>query len=273
MSVYTVMRNPSTVWMNRVSKLNDRQVLLLYLPGLGLRISQLKEKKNQITLAFVLCSFFFPLSLHRCFLPHLWCACVVCIFKVCKRRCLKKKMRAAMQLHAFPCDATLVHRGALSLDTNAEISCPHPLPSLTTSCNVIYKPSSSRVSLSFFFFFIHRSLTRVVQRTKGLLVYRFSVECMLLLFFSRGESAFSPCSFLFYSLASVSWLVGRAVTAWQFFFFFMCVCACACVCSCYYCQLSVADTRLVHLDASALSPTQPTSARMHALLFFFFFRF
>lgn len=137
--------------MNRVSKLNDRQVLLLYLPGLGLRISQLKEKKNQITLAFVLCSFFFPLSLHRCFLPHLWCACVVCIFKVCKRRCLKKKMRAAMQLHAFPCDATLVHRGALSLDTNTEISCPHPLPSLTTSCNVIYKPSSSRVSLSFFF--------------------------------------------------------------------------------------------------------------------------
>lgn len=107
-----------------------------------------RKTKSPSRLCYAL---FFPLSLHRCFLPHLWCACVVCIFKVCKRRCLKKKMRAAMQLHAFPCDATLVHRGALSLDTNAEISCPHPLPSLTTSCNVIYKPSSSRVSLSFFF--------------------------------------------------------------------------------------------------------------------------
>lgn len=175
--------------------------LVLAWPGPSYIAAERKEKPNHPRVCVML--FFFPLSLHRCFLPHLWCACVVCIFKVCKRRCLKKKMRAAMQLHAFPCDATLVHRGALSLDTNAEISCPHPLPSLTTSCNVIYKPSSSRVSLSFFFF-IHRSLTRVVQRTKGLLVYRFSVECMLLLFFSRGESAFSPCSFLFYSLASVS---------------------------------------------------------------------
>lgn len=176
--------------------------LVLAWPGPSYIAAERKEKPNHPRVCVML--FFFPLSLHRCFLPHLWCACVVCIFKVCKRRCLKKKMRAAMQLHAFPCDATLVHRGALSLDTNTEISCPHPLPSLTTSCNVIYKPSSSRVSLSFFFFFIHRSLTRVVQRTKGLLVYRFSVECILLLFFSRGESAFSPCSFLFYSLASVS---------------------------------------------------------------------
>lgn len=175
--------------MNRVSKLNDRQVLLLYLPGLGLRISQLKEKKNQITLAFVLCSFFFPLSLHRCFLPHLWCACVVCIFKVCKRRCLKKKMRAAMQLHAFPCDATLVHRGALSLDTNTEISCPHPLPSLTTSCNVIYKPSSSRVSLSFFFSFTARSLA-LFKEPKDSLCTVF-LSSVFYYYFSHEERALS----------------------------------------------------------------------------------
>lgn len=117
--------------------------------------------------------FFFP-SL-RCFSPLLYGALVLCVlFKVCKRCCLERKKFTAA-IYAFPCDATRVHRGALSLDTNAEISCPHPLPSLTTSCNVIYKPSSSRVGI--LFFFIHHSLTRVVQRTKGLLVYHFAVEC------------------------------------------------------------------------------------------------
>lgn len=161
--------------------------LVLAWPGPSYIAAERKEKPNHPRVCVML--FFFPLSLHRCFLPHLWCACVVCIFKVCKRRCLKKKMRAAMQLHAFPCDATLVHRGALSLDTNTEISCPHPLPSLTTSCNVIYKPSSSRVSLSFFFSFTARSLA-LFKEPKDSLCTVF-LSSVFYYYFSHEERALS----------------------------------------------------------------------------------
>lgn len=147
--------------------------------------SSKERKKNQKALLFFL-------SL-RCFLPLLYGALVFCVlFKVCKRCCLERKKNITAAMYAFPCDATRVHRGALSLDTNTETSCPHLLPSLTTSCNVIYKPSSSRVGI--LFFFIHHSLTRVVQRTKGLLVYHFAVECFLF-FFSRDERAFPRSAF------------------------------------------------------------------------------
>lgn len=159
--------------------------LVLAWPGPSYIAAERKEKPNHPRVCVML--FFFSLSLHRCFLPHLWCACVVCIFKVCKRRCLKKKMRAAMQLHAFPCDATLVHRGALSLDTNTEISCPHPLPSLTTSCNVIYKPSSSRVSLSFFFFHSPLAHSRCSKNQRTPCVPFFCRVYFIIIFLTRRE--------------------------------------------------------------------------------------
>lgn len=200
------------------------------------------------------------------------CLCV--LFKVCKRRCLdkEKKMMAAMQLYAFPCDATRVHRGALSLDTKrAPFS-----PSLTTSCNVIYKPSSSRAC----FFFIHHSLIHVVQRTKGLLVYDFAVE-RLFLYFNREERVFSRSavvflSFFFNSFATINLPVARVVTARQFFFLFfslshvyVCVCVCAHVII-VNCQWLIPVRCTLTLP---LSPRpQPTSARMHALFFFLLFR-
>lgn len=151
MNMYTVMRNPSTVWIKRASTWNRVWALVLASPGTPYIAAARKEKKNQKALLFFL-------SL-RCFLPLLYGALVFCVlFKVCKRCCLERKKNITAAMYAFPCDATRVHRGALSLDTNTETSCPHLLPSLTTSCNVIYKPSSSRVGILFFFSFTTRSL-------------------------------------------------------------------------------------------------------------------
>lgn len=220
MNMYTVMRNPSTVWIKRASTWNRVWALVLASPGTPYIAAARKEKKTKR-----LC--FFSLRSDVSCLFYMVRLCCVYFLRFARGAASKEKKNITAEMYAFPCDATRVHRGALSLDTNTETSCPHLLPSLTTSCNVIYKPSSSRVGI--LFFFIHHSLTRVVQRTKGLLVYHFAVECFLF-FFSRDERAFPRSAF--FSLIHLPPLTYLLRGRWQLDIFFVSlshVCVCMCV--------------------------------------------
>lgn len=98
-----------------------------------------KKKKNQILPAFLLGSLFlFPFCSGVSCLFYTVRLCCVYFFKVCKRRCLEGKyiyMTAAM--YAFPCDATRVHRGALSPYKHGDISpTPSPIPYNFVQCNL-----------------------------------------------------------------------------------------------------------------------------------------
>lgn len=262
MNMYTVMRNPSTVWIKRASTWNRVWALVLASPGTPYIAAARKEKKNQKALLFFL-------SL-RCFLPLLYGALVFCVlFKVCKRCCLERKKNITAAMYAFPCDATRVHRGALSLDTNTETSCPHLLPSLTTSCNVIYKPSSSRVGILFFFHSpLAHSRCSKNQRTPCV---PFCCRVFSFFFQSRWESVSSQCIFFFDSFATVNLPVTRAMTAWHFFCFALScvrvyVCAHVVIVSCQW-LIPVRCTLTLSLSPRP-SRHQPVCTHLSFFLFF-----
>lgn len=95
-----------------------------------------KKKTNPSCVSFGLC---FCFSFAPVFLASsIRCACVVCTFLRFARGAASKVniyMTAAM--YAFPCDATRVHRGALSPYKHGDISpTPSPIPYNFVQCNL-----------------------------------------------------------------------------------------------------------------------------------------
>lgn len=93
MSMYTVMRHPSTVRMKRALKRNvSLESGLLYLRGLDPSVYR-SSKKNQITPTSLFQAPPPPLAPGVSCLFYMVRLCLCVLFKVCKRRCLDKEKK------------------------------------------------------------------------------------------------------------------------------------------------------------------------------------